>query len=281
MKIKQEIDNEILTAHKTAGINFVWLVDCDGEIIIPRNQKKEGYQDKIKEIKKRIPFLAPGTYFLNGLTTQNTKRVKPLQFTLTIGTTGVSEIAPVVRYQQTDTVNVLSYSEALKRAEEISVLKIENESLKKQIFELEEANDELAEELEQLKGKQKETETPTLLSQGKDFLNQILPIISPLADEYFKLQNRKLDVLSQNKPAPVTQNQVRTGSSTDPQFRPHPEQNPQLWEQYLQELDGLNDEQFNNELEFLQNNYPLQYSYVEQIFFTEGTNDTNETNAEQ
>jgi len=281
MKVYKEIENEILTAHKIAGINFVWLVDNENEIIIPRNQRKEGYQDKIKEIKKRLPFLSPGTYFLNGLTSQNTKKVKPLQFTLTIGQTGISETAPV-RVTQTETVNVLSYSEALKRAEEISVLKIENENLKKQIKELEEANDELAEELEEIKGKQKETETPTLLSQGKDFLNQILPIVSPLADEYFRLQNRKLDILSQNKPAPVTP-RARVNSRTSPDlvFRPHPEQNPELWEQYLQELDNLNDEQFNNELEFLQNNYPLQYSYVEQIFLTEGTNDINETEAEE
>jgi len=281
MKVYKEIENEILTAHKIAGINFVWLVDNENEIIISRNQRKEGYQDKIKEIKKRLPFLSPGTYFLNGLTSQNTKKVKPLQFTLTIGQTGISETAPV-RVTQTETVNVLSYSEALKRAEEISILKIENENLKKQIKELEEANDELAEELEEIKGKQKENETPTLLSQGKDFLNQILPIVSPLADEYFRLQNRKLDILSQNKPAPVTpRNRVNSRTSTDPQFRPHPEQNPELWEQYLQELDNLNDEQFNNELEFLQNNYPLQYSYVEQIFLTEGTNDINETEAEE
>ena len=281
MKIKNEIDTEILNAHKTAGINFVWLVDSDGEIIVTRNQRKEGYNDKIKEIKKRLPFLSPGTYFLNGLTTQNTKRVKPLQFTLTIGTTGTSEPAPVVRYQQTDSVNVLSYSEALKRAEEISVLKIENENLKKQVKELEEANDELSEELEELKGKQKETETPTLLSQGKDFLNQILPIISPLADEYFKLQNRKLDVLSQNKPAPVNTRNQQTIKTNEVQFRPHPDQHAEQWNAYLQELDKLTDEQFNAELEFLRVHYPLQLSYVEQIFFTEEPNETNETSAEQ
>lgn len=275
MNKQSDITPEILSAHKEAGINFVWLTDSDGNNIVARNTKKEQYNEKIKEIKKRIPLLNPGVYFLNGLTTNNTKRIKPLQFSIIVGNLAESQPVPGATIKPTESVNVLSYSEALKRAEEISKLTIENESLRNQVKELEEANDELAEELEELKGKIKEEEKPTLLSQANGLLNQIIPILSPLADEYFKLQNKKLDLLSErNKITPRTR---RAPVPTRPDtWRPHPEQNSEEFQQYLKQLDALPEEQFDAELMFIESNYPELYSVVCEIFYS-----NEETEGEQ
>ena len=181
--------------------------------------------------------------------------------------------------EEKTTENLLSLDTAVKNITESANLKAENEVLKQRVKELEIKNAELLAELDEEPENLEEQNAPAPFA---NWIQTILPTLSPLADEYFKLQNRKIQleeakVMTKYKP-PFKRN---TPTPKQPEKMNLPNiQSPEELENFYNYLDSLNDDKFNEVLNTLEHNAPELADLVKNEFFEqdEENNESEQTN---
>ena len=175
------------------------LKSMDGELLVPYNKPSKSADQQAKTIITRFKLLGDGVYQLY-CCHSHSHSLKPECFYLAKGkiqTTQLSETPPQTMRQtkeEKQSQNVLSLDSALTRIEEISKLRAENEVLKQRVRDLEIENNDLQSELDELP---ELSEEKTGSDKVTNWLQTIMPTLSPLADAYFQTQNRKLAIEEQ------------------------------------------------------------------------------------
>lgn len=239
---------------------YASLWDSADAKIVPWNQPKTKCVAQVEKIEKRLRAMPPGMYcvkFQNSLG----KRQPMFSYYVNTGTPGNLSQSPVVVIQPRDIEHespredVRTWAEALADKEELARLRAENA--------------QLAAELAAIKEKGLSDQES---GQGH-WLKDMWPNVAPAVDEYFKLENKKLDYANQRL---AMQSGYGMGQSpymnpAQPQmqvnqqhpFRPVPDPtNPQLFAQYLDWLDQLDDQSFNGEMMFVYNTNPQLYAVI-------------------
>jgi hypothetical protein len=248
------------------------LTDLAGEVLVPYNSIKKPLKGKLEEIKTRIKRLPPGVYCIMCNVTYGT-HAKADKYYLGIGKYDPTALndAPVLiekketlRERNTSPDKLLSIEQALDNMRELAELKAENARLKAE-------NENLKAEILQLEEDYEDGEedslgetTNGLASMFKD----LLPVVEPLADRYFKLEEQKLNFqqakfLSQNgyelpnfkKKNGATQ-QVNGAPKKEKQL---PEAGTPEFENFIAELCNLSDSDFENAMKQLEENTPQEY----------------------
>lgn len=175
------------------------LKSMDGELLVPYNKPSKSADQQAKTIITRFKLLGDGVYQLYACHSHS-HSLKPECFYLAKGkiqTTQLSETPPQTMRQtkeEKQSQNVLSLDSALTRIEEISKLRAENEVLKQRVRDLEIENNDMQNELDELP---ELSEEKTGSDKVTNWLQTIMPTLSPLADAYFQTQNRKLAIEEQ------------------------------------------------------------------------------------
>lgn len=276
---KKFFDNLLENGFKTFS-----LLDMEGNKLVAFATKSNVQpQTKIKEITQRLHIAPNGIYKLLANFNYST-RTTPEIYYLNKGNVDASYLneQPIIVQQPAQNnskkekpeTNVLSLDSALTRIEELSKLRAENEVLKQRVKDLEIENTELLAELD---------EQPELSEQPQgdkfgNWLQTIMPTLSPLADEYFKLQNRKVRLeeakIMQGSRTPQPQKRVVKTTRKDV----YPDINdPQQLEGYFAELDKLSEEEFNNVCDFISKDNPPLYAIIEQTYYAEEEEEEEES----
>jgi len=272
------------------GFKAFSLSDLEGNRLITYNTTKIKPENKVKEIIQRMAIAPDGVYKLQAQFGYS-QRTKPETYYLKKGNVDTSflneqPLQPPVQISnnrpnknEQKEQNVLSLDSALSRIEELSKLRAENEVLKERCKQLEIQNAELNAELDA------EPENLQENSQDKigNWLENIMPTLSPLADEYFKLQNRKLQ-LDEYKTTNYFAKQNNQQQRRKVVVKQQQEQNnypdinnPDDLNGYFEELDKLGDEQFEQICNFIQTDYPELYLLIEQEFYPADENENEQT----
>ena len=284
-------NDDLINRMKDAGVRFIDLNDTENNRIVARNVKAVDFDKKVAEIKKRLKHLPDGIYILQASYSPGGKTKKDLYYIGKGNHGSLSENpAPVViqqttKREKTETENVLSYAEALKKAEQVAELKAENATLKAQLLDAQKKISELHEEIAELESE--EVGAGNFLSEGlPKLLEPFAPMLPAFMDEYYKLQNRKLNIkeaevygnlaekgLIQGKGGPMMQafqngKQQRRVQQQQQIERPDPN-DAEAVENYCQYLDALNDAEFNQELSFIAQNAPELYAVIDSIYSEE------------
>jgi hypothetical protein len=283
MSIKTHVyTTTFLNSLLQSGFKSFSLTDMDGNRLVTLNNTKVLPKDKIKEIDNRLKISPEGVYKLNAQF-DFSRNTKPEIYYLTKGKVDTSflnenheEQKPAIvkkNISEKTETNVLSLDSALTRIEELSQLRAENEVLKQRVKDLEIECEQLNAELE---------EQPETLSEDKgnsftNWLQTITPVLSPLADEYFKLQNRKLQLDEFREQKTFYQQQQPKRKQTvvkQQETSVYPDiTNPEQVNGYFDELEKLNEKQFNEVCDFIKTDYPELYLLIEQEFYSPEENE--------
>lgn len=261
----------------TNGFKSISLFDNEGNRLIQFNNSKVLIKDKVKEVQQRLKIAPNGIYKLLAQFNYS-NRTTPQIYYLNKGNVpehNLSEqitITPqklnTVSKEEKTTQNVVSLDSALTRIEELSKLRAENEVLKQRVIDLEKTVQELENELEE--------EPETMGEQNTDafgsWIEKIAPSLVPLADEYFKVQNRKLrleEFKIMNNP-----NRVKTSKRQRPKQQSannvYPDiNNENQLNNFFDFLETLNEPEFNAICEDTEKNYPELYELIQTEFFEE------------
>ena len=203
---------------------YIALFDAAGQQIIPFNPNRVTNEQRLREIETRLISQGlPDGYYIVKCKNSTGKTVRTDDYTFFKGD-NLSEAlppAPQIVEKVHFTPEVLTYDGALKLQIDLERLKLENQSLKKEIellkAELAE-NETLSEE---------STGNATLWENAKGFLSELVGIGAPLLDKHFELKEKQLALkameLQRLRPA-----------EPKPTNRPNPEQhNKQVIEDFI------------------------------------------------
>lgn len=256
------------------GYKAISMFDLNGDRLIQYNNSKVPLKEKIKEVKQRLNTLPNGIYILK-LQFNYSQRTKPDTMYINKGNVDESVLneAPptppqTIRERQTTKDekkmdSVVSLDSALSRIEELSQLRAENAILIEKVKNLEQQISELETEISEL-----ENEAPGM-AESKDifgnWIEKITPTLAPLADEYFKLQNRKLrlEEFKIMNAAPQRKRQQQKQKTLQ-----YPDiNNEEQLNKFFNWLEKLNDDDFSTIINDCKQNYPELYVLIEQEFF--------------
>lgn len=173
---------------------YIAFYDQTGRELIAFNSNNVTAADRLAEIQKRLesPALKDGIYCVKGKTSPRVKTVADEYF-IKKGDYDVKEIQ-IGSFSP----EILSYDKALEMQTKIAKYEMEIEQLKIKIDALEIENKYLQElEMTFDEEEDEEEETPTLAENAKSFLSEFLPILTPLIDKHFDLQQQKLNLEAQ------------------------------------------------------------------------------------
>lgn len=269
---KQFFDELIEKGYKSFS-----LADNDGNGILPMNQSTVSPLNKTKEIINRFKTLPDGLYVL---TCSHTfaRNYKKDSYILKKGNQNLSELKPIqinVPEQKNKSEkmaeNLLSIDEAFKNIKENATLTAENEVLRTRVKDLEVKLSELENEFDEKE--MSEGEEPNKVGH---WLQTIMPTLSPLADEFFKMQNRKISLEEKklNYRNPV-QKPLRKSQQKKMQY---PDiNNEQELNSFFDYLEKLSDSDFEKVLVYISTDNPD----LHELIFTEFYGDEPEENEEE
>jgi len=215
---------------------YIKLTGADGKEFGGWNKTPADLSKKITSIKNHIKNLPSGQYFVNFRMNPGKDEWKYLLIK-SDSNLSQSPATPVIIQQGSSLEKFQTLDEWKSQENKIRELEKELELIKMQNAFKDALNE-------------KPEESPI---QG--FTQSILPQFIPLFDRYMSLQEKKLEI-QQSKPA-----QIQMPVQSKP-FRPAPLPNTNLWESYLDFIDGMNDLQYARELMYLKTKQPDVYQYV-------------------
>ena len=256
------------------GYKSFTLLDSDGNKIIPYNKPEVTPLAKSKEILTRFKTLPEGNYQLIAQYSFS-RTTKPDLFYLTKGNAPVTMSEPMPMpmkptKKEKEVENVMSIETALSNIKENAVLTAENAVLKEKVKQLEIRVSELESELESEPEMSEGEQQPDKVGH---WLNTIMPVLSPLADQYFQTKNRQLDIeqqkLVQKYQAPARPQIVRKSKKTMQQSNYPDINNETEVNQYMDYLEQLSDPDFEQVLFAMSQEHPQLYDMVCAEFFPE------------
>lgn len=269
---KQFFDELIEKGYKSFS-----LADADGNGILPMNQSSVTPLNKTKEILNRFKTLPDGLYTL---TCSHTfaRNYKKDAYILKKGNQNLSELKPIqinVPEQKNKSEkmaeNLLSIDEAFKNIKENATLKAENEVLRSRVKDLEVKLSELENEFDDKE--MSENEEPNKVGH---WLQTIMPTLSPLADEFFKMQNRRIS-LEEKKLNFRTPTQKPLRKSQQKKMQYPDINNEQELNSFFDYLEKLSDSDFEKVLVYISTDNPELY----ELICTEFYGDESEENEEE
>lgn len=267
MSKNQSID-AVAKIVREQGYRYCCLLSSTYQTIVPFNRPgKEKIEAKITEIKKRMQALPDGLYYVM-CKNSFTPSVQGDNYPVIKGNVQVSEGTPQAQPGITvqapapvimgDPSKVMSYTEALLLTQENATLKAEVQFLKAENVRL---NAELA------------AKTTALSEAGdkpmwQEWADNTLPSILPIIDRYFDLEERKLQV----KEKELGRN--GNGSAKPQANRPLqvPKPGTPEFEEFLNWMEGLQEQQFNNVMMYLYKTHPDVYEICYDEFYEEEEN---------
>lgn len=246
------------------------LKSMDGERLVPYNKPSKSAEQQAKTIITRFNLLGDGVYQLYACRSHS-HSLNPECFYLAKGkiqSTQLSETPPQTMRQtkeEKQSQNVLSLDSALTRIEEISKLRAENEVLKQRVRDLEIENNDMQSELDELP---ELSEEKSGTDKVTNWLQTIMPTLSPLADAYFQTQNRKLAIEEQklqlnNRKKKTIRKKTQMDSLNN---YPNIHNNAEL-DSYFDMLEKLSDEDFEKLCGVLSIEHPELFEIVTDTFF--------------
>jgi hypothetical protein len=298
-----KFDDALIKRLKDQGVRFIDLHNAQGEKLVPRNQNFKQLTAKISEVKTRLKSLPDGVYTLGAYYNAN-PQIKGDKFYIGKGNyknavlaEAASEVIqpPAKRATRTEeSVNVLSYGEALKNIQEIAQLKATVERLESENAALRTENLELREELAEIDDGGNSDSITSLAEGFKSIFSPIAPLLPTLADEYFKLQHRKLTLEEAKQFAAFKKQGLVNGNGytggriqkaaqripaqpAAPATLPDVNNEAEL-NKFCDWLDTLNDEQFNAQMDAVQQADATLFEVLQAIYFPadEDNDDENE-----
>jgi len=266
---------------------FCSLFDLNGNTLVTYNSIKGGnknLQTKLQEIETRAKRLTPGVYVLvcKGVYGSNTIGDK---FYLGIGDFDPTILNTAPSFPESkkplnepenkktkDTQHLLSIESAMDNLKELADLRAENARLTAE-------NERLNEELDELEQAEPLTESST--SGLQETIKSIIPMLDPLADKYFSLEEKKLN-FNQTKFLHENGYEIpglkKTNAATKPNGHVNrsnnkkevPQPGAEGWDDYINTLLQLEEEPFNEHLAQLEQNAPDIYDAVCAEVFEEG-----------
>lgn len=244
MKTFSEAD--IRKMFKQQNYKYASLLNSDGKSVVTYNTEsnpKIKAIDKVNEAFERLKILPDGLYTFQFANSKG-RNLAPDQFAYLKGNLALDETGKghpfhiIQQAAQTPSKNdydkVLSYPEVIALQLELTTVKFNLQSVNK---ELDKANATIAaleKEVAELEAKGLGEDTSPV-----KWLENVIPHLMPVADRYFGIQERKLDLqekgMQRPKPQPKPQQKKR---------RPLPEIGSPEFEKWLDHLGELTDEQY-------------------------------------
>jgi len=161
--------SQIIKSVNDSGAKYIRLIDTQGNVMIPSNTPKVTLEDRAKQIEKVLnsDIYPDGTYYLEII--QNIKS-PGTRVPMYKGEPKVNDPVPVISDAKPNDLN-----------EKFKFLEDKINSL-----------------CELLENDEDETEETELQDSAPNVFETILPVIIPIADKYFQLQERKI-TLEENK----------------------------------------------------------------------------------
>jgi len=254
------------------------LKSMDGELLVPYNKPSKSAEQQSKTIITRFKLLGDGVYQLYACHSHS-HSLKPECFYLAKGkiqSTQLSETPPQTMRQtkeEKQNQNVLSLDSALTRIEEISKLRAENEVLKQRVRDLEIDNNELQNEIDE---QPELSEEKTGADKITNWLQTIMPTLSPLADSYFQTQNRKMAIEEQKLRLLNRKKKIIKKNTQMDSLNNYPDiHNDAELDAYFDMLEKLSDDDFEKVCGVLSIEHPELYEIVTDTFF-EDENESSE-----
>ena len=272
---------------------FCSLFDMDGNTLCTYNSIKKGVpapkslQNKLEEIETRCKRLAPGVYVLVCKAVYGSNSIGD-KFYLGVGQFDPTILNDAPTFRETkktmaepetkkEKMNLLSVEKAMDHLEEIANLKAENASLRAENKRLQDELDSIEEDQGMDEGESKND----LAAMFKD----LIPTISPLADKYFELQEKKMG-LEQAKflhesgyIIPGAKRSTQTnGSQVKMQNKSHkeiPQPGAEGWEEFINYLLNLDENNFETVMQQLEANQPEIYEAACAEVYEEGEEGSN------
>jgi hypothetical protein len=293
-----KFDDALIKKLKENGVKFIDLQNTAGEKVVPRNQNVKQLNTKITEVKTRLRSLPDGVYILGAYYNANPTilgdkyYIGKGKYQQTLLAENVPEVLPPAkraRATENESVNVLSFDQALKNIQKIATLEARIEILEKENAELKDKNLKL---LEELREAEEESGSGSGLAEGvKEIFGQFGPMLPTLADQYFQLENRKLNLQEAKTFAYMQERGINLPGAKNgapkPQAKPRvitkqnerqlPDVNDaNALNDYCDYLETLDEEKFNTELDYVQQADPTLYAVLEQVFFGDEENESDD-----
>jgi len=260
------------------------LKSMDGDLLVPYNKPNKSPEQQAKSIITRFKLLGDGVYQLYACYSHS-HSLKPDCFYLAKGkikTEQLTEQPTTQPMRQTkeekQSQNVLSLDSALTRIEEISKLRAENEVLKQRVRDLEIENNDMQSELDELP---ELSEEKTGSDKVTNWLQTIMPTLSPLADAYFQTQNRKLAIEEQKLQLNSRKKKTIRKKTQMDSLNNYPNiHNDAELDSYFDMIEKLSDEDFEKLCGVLSIEHPELFEIVTDTFFEDDNEHDSSEGAE-
>ena len=263
-------EKEIRNIFKQQGYKYACLRDSDGKVRVTYNteQTTNGASKKVDEAFKRLENMPDGLYTFCFLNSKG-RNVTPDEYPFLKGNVAMDEGGKTVPYHiinqipqsKNESDKVLSYSEVLNLKMELATVTFERNQYRN---ELEAANKTIAE----LESEIKELEAKTPLSEDASnpmkWVESLGSQLMPVVDRYFSIKEKELDKQQQAPQKPrVKKFTVPVIGSAE-------------FEAWLDKLEVMPEDKFNNLMNFLQVKYPNHYNAINEAFSETGEEDLEE-----
>lgn len=239
--------SEIERIIKDFQYKYIELQGSDGRKLAHYNPTPSKLNAKVKDIKELLNKQPDGLYYLNF-------KISPkgdvFQYIYNKGNVILQEAAPVMNVMQSpiQTLEKFQTLQEWKRQEqEISDLK-----QKIAMLEMEKSMTPLAEP--------EQPEKNAILG----FAETVLPMFLPIVDKYMSMKDRELSIKEQSLKKPVIKQVIKKQPAA---FRPVPSLTDSNMQAYLNYFNTLNDLQAEQELNYLQNNNPDVYEFINREYY--------------
>lgn len=278
--------SEVEAAIKAAGNKHVKLQDKAGKDIVPFNPAKTTPTSKITQIKTKLASLPAGIYCIVGQDRFG-KNVHQDFYYFGKGkfSNDLSE-APAHRNNNTpapannNSDHLLSLDSAVTNIREAADLKAENIYLKKRNEELEKRVKDLEAENETLEAANEALNDESELEEEKspfgglsEFFKEISPMIPGITERYFGLQEKQIQfkqaelLVKNGYDLPGVKRSAGKSQQAKPTRMPEP--GTAEWDDYIEEVMELSDEDFENHLELIRVKFPHLYQPLCDAVYTE------------
>lgn len=178
------------------GYKFCQLTGMDGAEFVPWNPSNYsgGFAKRFEDIQKRLksPTVPDGLYIIKCKVQQKTS-ITPDSFTVQKGDLDSEQVTKIIVEQ----ANPETLSESQMTITEVIELRVSNQLTTAENERLKTENEELKEKVATLEADLEEADEDTL-SQGPnhiaEYLKELGPTFVPIADRYFDLEERKLEL---------------------------------------------------------------------------------------
>jgi hypothetical protein len=254
---------------------FLRVTSLDGRVILPFNPIGKNPLTRLTDAEKKLPSLPDGVYIFQA---QDSLSPGAFSHRLLFGKGKYDETQELTISEppaKSQALPMLSVENALKNVQDSAKATAENEYLKKENEELKRKNEELSEKLKALEylqteeeedGMEEEPEGPELTK----WLNNTLPTLLPLADRYFDLEEKKLEL-----------QKSRLISSPPKKRAGLPPINSPEYHTLVEEISSLEDAQFFEVMNKIKAQSPAHYNAILPLVWEEEEQTEEEQNTEE